>query len=543
MNFGIKNIESKIESLLKQNNFDTKVHFQYSSYNNFDIQCNAFLQIKKIGVLESLKQDIIDDLQNFTEIEDFEITDNGFINIKFSDKHLLSLLKTRNYEVDSKVHILFDYGGPNIGKALHVGHLRTLNIGRSLYKINKFAGNKVTSDVHFGDWGMPVSQIIAYLIYKEIDVNAVNYDDLETIYPSAVKLSKEDEEFGKLCQHISKELNLQNNEYFEKWKIIYKISIDQIKSLFVKLQHSFDLFYGESDVINETNKVVEKAKKDGLVKIDDGALISTEESDPPIIITKADGSYLYMTTDLGTVYFRESQNTYDKYVYVVDSRQSEHFSQLFKTVKHFNLSEKEFNHIGYGTVNGKDGKPLKTREGGVYKLVDLYSDVKNLLKSENLNEEDLNKLTNSVLTFSDLISNRKQNYVFDIEKFVDINGKTAVYLQYSQVRAKKLLDEFTSQNEIFEIDNLNTHERSLVMLISKFSYYFKLSLEKNEPHHLAEYGYNLSSSFNSFYSNNKIFSDDTDPQTRYKRMYIVKEFHKTLINIFYCLGSEPVDKM
>ena len=217
MNFGIKNIESKIESLLKQNNFDTKVHFQYSSYNNFDIQCNAFLQIKKIGVLESLKQDIIEDLQNFTEIEDFEITDNGFINIKFSDKHLLSLLKTGNYEVDSKVHILFDYGGPNIGKALHVGHLRTLNIGRSLYKINKFAGNKVTSDVHFGDWGMPVSQIIAYLIYKEIDVNAVNYDDLETIYPSAVMLSKEDEEFGKLCQHISKELNLQNNEYFEKW--------------------------------------------------------------------------------------------------------------------------------------------------------------------------------------------------------------------------------------------------------------------------------------------------------------------------------------
>ncbi len=141
-----------------------------------------------------------------------------------------------------------------------------------------------------------------------------------------------------------------------------------------------------------------------------------------------------------------------------------------------------------------------------------------------MNEENLNKLTNSVLTFSDLISNRKQNYVFDIEKYVDINGKTAVYLQYSQVRAKKLLDEFTSQNEIFEIDNLNTHERNLVMLISKFSYYFKLALDKNEPHHLAEYCYNLSSSFNSFYSNNKIFSDDIDPQTKYKRMYIVKEF-------------------
>ena len=543
MNFGIKNIESKIESLFRKNNIDTKVQFQYSSYNNFDIQCNALLQIKKTKVLEKIKQQIINDLQKFSEIENFEITENGFINIKFSDKHLLTLLKTVNYDVENKVHILFDYGGPNIGKALHVGHLRTLNIGRSLYKINKFAGNKVTSDVHFGDWGMPVSQIIAYLINEKIDVNTINYDDLETIYPNAVKLSKENKEFGNLCQHISKELNLQNNEYFEIWKIIYKISIDQIKLLFVKLQHSFDLFYGESDVINETYQVVEKAKKEKLVKIDDGALISTEESDPPIIITKADGSYLYMTTDLGTVYFRESQNTYDKYVYVVDSRQSEHFSQLFKTVKHFNLSEKEFNHIGYGTVNGKDGKPLKTREGGVYKLVDLYLDVKNLLKRENLNEEDLNKLTNSVLTFSDLISNRKQNYVFDLEKYVDVNGKTAVYLQYSQVRAAKLLNEFSSQNEIFEIENLNVYERDLVKLVSKFSYYFKLALEKNEPHHLAEYGYNLSSSFNSFYSNNKIFSDDTDSRTKNKRMYLVKKFHETLINVFYCLGIEPVNKM
>ena len=543
MNFGIKNIESQIESLFRKNNIDTKVQFQYSSYNNFDIQCNALLQIKKTKVLEKIKQQIINDLQKFSEIENFEITENGFINIKFSDKHLLTLLKTVNNDVENKVHILFDYGGPNIGKALHVGHLRTLNIGRSLYRINSFAGNKVTSDVHFGDWGMPVSQIIAYLINEKIDVNTINYDDLEIIYPNAVKLSKENKEFGNLCQHISKELNLQNNEYFEIWKIIYKISIDQIKLLFVKLQHSFDLFYGESDVINETYQVVEKAKKEKLVKIDDGALISTEESDPPIIITKADGSYLYMTTDLGTVYFRESQNTYDKYVYVVDSRQSEHFSQLFKTVKHFNLSEKEFNHIGYGTVNGKDGKPLKTREGGVYKLVDLYLDVKNLLKRENLNEEDLNKLTNSVLTFSDLISNRKQNYVFDLEKYVDVNGKTAVYLQYSQVRAAKLLNEFSSQNEIFEIENLNVYERDLVKLVSKFSYYFKLALEKNEPHHLAEYGYNLSSSFNSFYSNNKIFSDDTDSRTKNKRMYLVKKFHETLINVFYCLGIEPVNKM
>ena len=251
-----------------------------------------------------------------------------------------------------------------------------------------------------------------------------------------------DEDFEKLFKNIAKEINSIINFYLAKWSAIYKLSIDEIKLLFTQLQHKFDLFYGESDVIDEANQVINKAKKDKKVKYDDLALISTEERTPPVIIAKSDGSFLYMTTDLGTVVFRENKKIYDKYIYIVDFRQKEHFSQLFSTIKHFELSNKDFIHVGYGTVNGKDGKPLKTRDGGVYKLIDLYSDIKNLLKKESMSDEDLNKLTNSVLTYSDLLGNRKQNYVFDVDKFIDVNGKTAVYLQYSQVRAGRLLEEY-----------------------------------------------------------------------------------------------------
>ncbi len=544
MNINLQDLSSGIgEIFTKYDISNTSIEFFYSNIKGVDVQLNSLLQISDNKNIKEIKNEIIKLLEISEKISAFEISKNGFINITFSEKHLKNLA-TLNFEKKSKKeHILFDYGGPNIGKALHVGHLRTLNIGRSLYNINKFAGNKVTSDVHFGDWGMPVSQIIAYIEHKNLDINLIDYEDLEHIYPNAVSLTNENESFENLCKEISKELNLRNEDYIRKWSIIRAISINEIKSLFVQLQHKFDLFYGESDVIDEANQVIVHAKKQGKVKFDNLALISTEERDPPVIIAKRDGSFLYMTTDLGTVKFRETNEEYDKYIYVVDSRQKEHFSQLFSTIKHFDLSRKEFIHVGYGTVNGKNGKPLKTRDGGVYKLIDLYSDVKKLLSRDGMNNQDSDKLTNSVLTYSDLLSNRKQNYVFDIDKFVDINGKTAVYLQYSQVRAARLLNEYGKKIKLDKLNNLNNTERDLVLLTTKFSYYFNLSIEKNEPHHLAEYAYNLCSMFNSFYSNNKIFSKGIDKQTKTKRIFIVDNFYKTLIDIFYCLGIEPVDKM
>jgi len=543
MNIGTSEIELRLKNIFKNNSLNLDIEFQYSSFEDYDIQCSVLLKIKNDNLLDIIKKQIKEDLLNLNEIEKFEITKNGFLNIRFSEQHLYKLVEKNFTKTDAKQHILFDYGGPNIGKALHVGHLRTLNIGRALYNINKYAGNEVTSDVHFGDWGMPISQIIGYIDHKDLDINSIKYTDLELIYPDAVELTKQDGDFEKICKNIAKELNSKNKKYLEKWSIIYKLSIEEIKLLFIQLQHKFDLFYGESDVIDEANQVINQAKKNKKVKFDDLALISTEDRTPPVIIAKSDGSFLYMTTDLGTVVFRENKKIYDKYIYVVDFRQKEHFSQLFSTIKHFELSNKDFIHVGYGTVNGKNGKPLKTRDGGVYKLIDLFSDIKKLLKKENMNDADLNKLTNSVLTYSDLLSNRKQNYVFDIDKFIDINGKTAIYLQYSQVRASRLLQEHGAKIKLDKFNKLNEIERDLLLLITKFSYYFNLSLEKNEPHHLSEYAYNLSSVFNSFYSNNKIFSEEINQQTKLKRMFLVDTFYKTLIDVFNCLGIEPVEKM
>ena len=453
---------------------------------------------------------------------------------------MLSDLSKLNGE---KTSILIDYGGPNIGKSLHVGHLRTLNIGRSIYRINKIAGNDVTSDIHLGDWGMPVALILCYIKKMNIELSTLKHNDLETIYPAATELAEDDISFYEEAKNISKKLN-ENDEVLKKeWKIIYDVSVKNINELIHKLGHGFDWFYGESDVVKETKLVIDDAKLKNKIVDDNGALLSKEPSDPPILLTKSDGSYLYITTDLGTVYFREQNGNFDKYLYVVDQRQSNHFIQLFKTVKYFELSSSEFLHVSYGTVNGQDDKPLKTRDGGVYKLEELLNDVKKELLKKNSNTTLIEELANSILTYSDLLPSRNQNYKFDIEKFVDVNGKTGIYLQYAQVRAGKILNQYPTQNNIEVLDNLNEDERKLVFEITKLPYYFFKSLEKNEPHHIAEYAYSLCQIFNSFYSNNKIFSSSITETVMNQRLFIVKSFYTTIHTVFELLGMSPVNEM
>ena len=212
---------------------------------------------------------------------------------------------------------------------------------------------------------------------------------------------------------------------------------------------------------------------------DSGALLSKEVSDPPILLTKSDGSYLYLTTDLGTVYFREQNGDFNKYLYVVDQRQSNHFNQLFKTVKYFELSDCDFIHISYGTVNGKDNKPLKTRDGGVYKLEELLEDVKEELLKKSKNQLLVEQLANSILTYSDLLPSRNQNYKFEIEKFVDINGKTGIYLQYAQVRAKKILDQSSVSNKNILLKIWIRMKETLFLKFQNYHIIFSIHLETN----------------------------------------------------------------
>ena len=545
MIYGSHNIFNTIESCLKNAEVDEQVELRYSNLDGVDIQCNTLLRIAKSNNLAEIKKSLVKTLSDLKEVEGVIINEKNFINIRLSYYYFQNYARFDHLSFLSgnPESILIDYGGPNIGKDLHVGHIRTLNLGRSIYNINKLAGNRIISDIHFGDWGMPIALIIAYCNHNNLDLSKISYKDLETIYPLASKLSSEDEKFYEMAKTISKELNLKNPKYIKLWKLIYNLAVPNIKKLLEKLGHKFDLYLGESSVVNEINEVIKKAKKENKIIEDGGAYISSEKSEPPILITKSDGSFLYLTTDLGTVLFRENKKEFNKYIYVVDNRQKNHFNQLFSTVKFFGISDKNFLHVGFGTVNGPGNKPFKTRDGGVYKLEDLFSDIQNRLEEFNSNPEVLEVLTNTVITYSDLLSNRLQNYIFDIDKFTDINGKTGIYIQYSQVRAKKILSGIKKNTSEIQITNLNDDERELCLSISKFMYFFNLSLKNNEPHHLAEYAFNLCQSFNTFYTRNKILSSETENEEREKRLLIVKNFHETLLTVLTCLGIKPAEHM
>ena len=542
---GANEIADAISIVFKQYNVLDDVELRYSNLDNVDIQCNNLLRIEKKYLSDDFKKDILNALKKLKSIKNVEILDNNFININFSNQYLeeFALINKDVIKLGSDKSILFDYGGPNIGKDLHVGHIRTLNIGRSLYNINKIAGNKVVSDIHFGDWGMPIALIIAYTEKNNLDIGELTFSDFEDIYPKASSLSKDDVNFYEQSKNISKKLNEQDDFYITKWKIIYNLVIPEIKKLLEQVGHKFDYYLGESDVVKNIEIVLDQAKKDKKIVVDDGAYISTEKTDPPVLITKSDGSYLYLTTDLGTVHYREENFDIDSYIYVVDQRQQKHFEQLFATCKHLGLSDRNFKHIGFGTINGLDGKPFKTRDGEIYKLRTLYDDIKIKLKEYNDNLEGIDILVNTVLTFSDLLPNRNQNYIFDVDKFTDINGKTGTYIQYAQVRAKKLLENSKSSERSLDTENLNIDEKKLLFLISKFYYYFNLSLNSNEPHHLAEYAYDVSQAFNSFYSNNPVFSEEIPRELRASRLEIVYRYFKTIEILLYCLGIDLINEM
>lgn len=541
---GTNAIINDISDVLSKFSIQEDIQLNYSQIENVDIQCNNLVKLSSDSRIEEIKTSIVNKLRNNNLVHDISFAGNNFINIVLSKEYLENNIWSDLSKLnDDKTSILIDYGGPNIGKSLHVGHLRTLNIGRSIYRINKIAGNDVTSDIHLGDWGMPVALILCYIKKMNIELSTLKHNDLETIYPAATELAEDDISFYEEAKNISKKLN-ENDEVLKKeWKIIYDVSVKNINELMHKLGHGFDWFYGESDVVKETKLVIDDAKLKNKIVDDNGALLSKEPSDPPILLTKSDGSYLYITTDLGTVYFREQNGNFDKYLYVVDQRQSNHFIQLFKTVKYFELSSSEFLHVSYGTVNGQDDKPLKTRDGGVYKLEELLNDVKKELLKKNSNTTLVEELANSILTYSDLLPSRNQNYKFDIEKFVDVNGKTGIYLQYAQVRAGKILNQYPTQINKEVLDNLNEDERKLVFEITKLPFYFFKSLKKNEPHHIAEYAYSLCQIFNSFYSNNKIFSSSISETVMNQRLFIVKSFYTTIHTVFELLGMSPVNEM
>ena len=546
MNNIYTNLIDSITDELKVFNLNEDVKFSLSKINEYDLQINNLVKYNKEKFFSKLQEKIVEIIKESQIFETVDKNDIGFINLSLNHRFLMDkITNTKNDFFNNKKHkIIFDYGGPNIGKPLHVGHMRTLNIGRSLYNIHSFNNNEVVSDIHLGDWGMPVAQIISYLEKENIDPESIDSNQLEVIYPKASEEYKQNDNFKNRAQEINKLLNNKDNNMLNIWKIIKNTSVESLEKDFKTLNHRFDFWLGESDVNDLIPGMINDLVKNKKVIKDEGALISAQEVDPKVLITKSDGSYLYITTDLATILYRQKNIVYDKAFYIVDNRQSLHFKQLFDSIKFFEFNDLYHEHVSYGTLNDSKGNPFKTREGGTKPLSELFDETYNYIKNINnaLSDSTITHLTNSVLTYSDLITNRKTDYKFDLEKFTNVNGKTGIYIQYSQVRAKKLIETIDNHKEEIKELILNKTDKQLLSKLFLFSHYLEQSALLNEPHHLANYLYEISNLFNQFYENEKLTSI-TDPNQIASKLYIINLFLTTSHNTMFCLGILPVGEM
>jgi len=481
-------------------------------------------------------------------IDVFDFAKNLFINIHINAESIIENLQDVKNNVlrDNKESVIIDYGGPNIGKPLHVGHLRPLNIGRSIYLTNKIIGNNINSDIHLGDWGMPVAQIITYCELEGISFDELTINMLEEIYPNASKKYSADDNFKKKSQETNKKLSSGEKEVFSNWKKISELTLTSLKETLLILNHDFDYWWGESSVNDLIPDMLRSLESEGRIEKDDGAFISSQITDPRILITKSDGSYLYITTDLATAILRNKEISHEKVLYVTDNRQKLHFEQLFKSLSFFDFPSKEYAHVGFGTINDPNGNPLKTRDGGNLKLVDLYEQAFNYIQKINstLSESDLHCLTNTVLTYSDLITNRKTDYKFDLEKFTSVSGKTGIYVQYAQVRANKLVKTLSKDKPSLPITPppLETLDRNLVIALANIEFHLELSLKNNEPHHLANYLYDISNAFNAFYQDSNIKKIENVDEKKQK-IFITTLFIEYSHLVMSCLGIRPVENM
>ena len=546
--YQLRSLIANLEKELKKLDINESIELRISNIPNFDFQINNLVKFQNSEDKKVIKKALSKIIEADPFIKKFEFTENYFVNLECNLEKFIDSFENVNDNIkDSNPKtIILDYGGPNIGKPLHVGHLRSLNIGRSLYEINKLAGHSVFNDIHLGDWGMPIAQIICYIDKKNIDINDIYIEDLEKIYPEASSQYANDKEFNEHAKLINKQLNENEKELIEKWDKIKKISVDSIKKVLEMLHHKFDIWNGESDVNNLIPDMLVNLKEEKKISVDKGAYVSNLDTDPKILITKSDGSYLYLTTDLATVIKRRKDIKMDKTLYIVDKRQKLHFEQLFSSIKYFQLGDEEYTHVEFGTVNDSKGNPFKTRDGDTKKLVDLFNETFSKIKKINkeLDDDTCKLLTNTVLTFSDLISNRMTDYKFDLDKFTNISGKTGIYVQYAFVRANKLLENSSdSINDVsLDFSLLDEEDLNLIKCLIKFEYVFKQALNGNEPHHLADYLYELSNHFNSMYQSTNIL-ENKNINIKLNKLKITSFFVNFSKLLMESLGIKPAEKM
>lgn len=564
-----KTINDKLATIFNKLELDTKFAIVKTSDRPdlSDLQCNGALALAKClkknpREIASL---IVNELQTDNAIESLSIDGPGFINIKLNNDFIaqkmqemmndkrLGCSKTTNPK-----KVVMDFGGPNVAKSLHVGHLRSAVIGESIRRIEQFIGNDVVSDVHFGDWGTPMGMILAEIIKKDGDLSKTSTYSIAQIsafYKQANIRCKEDETAKETARQITAELQNGHEEYKKAWEHLRKVSVDDVKKNYDELNAYFDLWLGESDAHNASAEVVNIAKQKGLSEIDDGATIirlpETNKPMPPVIIVKSDGGFGYQVTDIATIKMRYDDLNADEIIYIVDKRQALHFEQVFQVANMLNLAPKTtLKHIGFGTVNGADGKPFKTRDGGVMNLEDLINMSKDKVRQsmpkagevEGYGEEQIEKLVSQIsmaaIKFQDLKNSIASGYVFDLEDFAKFDGKTGPYIQYAIARINSILRKAEANNiEKGAIIINNDDERSLALKLAQIENIVFRAHNDKEPSIIADYAYTLAQTFSSFYNACPIMNaeDKNIVQSRLSLAYMVKE---TLTLMLFLLGIE-----
>lgn len=552
-----------------------------------EYQCNGAMAAakayKKAPIM--IANEVVEKLKDSQVLSEAVSVMPGFINIRVKESFLSNILNQMKEEerfgiskAEEADTIIVDYGGPNIAKPLHVGHLRSAIIGESVKRIGKFLGHEVIGDVHLGDWGLQMGLIISEL--KNRQPNLPYFDDsfegqypkeppfsiseLEEIYPAANAKSKEDEAFKEEAKNATVLLQSGHKGYTALWNHILNVSVNDLKKNYDKLNVSFELWKKESDAQAYIPDMVKYLKDEGYAYISDGALVVDvkEETDtkeiPPCMILKSDGATLYNTTDLATIVERMKLFNPNRIIYVVDKRQELYFEQVIRCARKTKLVEEDtrLDFLGFGTMNGKDGKPFKTRDGGVMRLENLIKEIneevyKKIMENRAISEEEALETAKIVglaaLKYGDLSNQASKDYVFDVERFTSFEGDTGPYILYTIVRIKSILNKYSEtggdvNTNITIKDASSDSEKNLMLELARFNEVIENSFCEIAPHKICQYIYDLSNGFNKFYHETKIISEENKEKQEswIELLKLTKSVLEVCINL---LGLKAPDRM
>ena len=565
-------INQKLVKIFDELGFDRK----YAAVKNSDrpdlsdFQCNGALALAKsekknprqIGEIIAAK------LSEDADFSKVSVDGPGFLNLTLSDamiaKTMDEMAKDKRFgcaKVREPKTIVLDYGGPNVAKEMHVGHLRSGVIGESVRRIEEFVGNKPVSDVHFGDWGTPIGMILAEVIAHDGSLDKMeSYDiaEITAFYKQANIRCKEDEKAKEKARIITAKFQDGDEQYTKAWRHIRKVSVEAVKANYQELGVHFDLWLGESDAHKTCFDIKKIAEEEGLLEFDDGAyIIRLDEENkpkPPVIIEKSDGGFTYQATDIATIKMRVDDLKADEIVYFVDKRQSLHFEQVFETVGKLGIAPGvKLRHIGFGTVNGADGKPFKTRDGGVMNLCDMIALSKEKVAESmpkagaesGLSQQALDKLIAQVaigaIKFQDLKNNIASGYIFELDDFANFEGKTGPYIQYAIARINSVMRK-NADIKSGKIVITNREERALALKIAQMSNVIMRAEGEKEPSIISDYAYTLAQAFSSFYNASPIKGAD-NAETASSRVALAALTRDILTELLRLLGIEAPEVM